>query len=444
MCAAAQLHPDALDSLSPGLVVGGAYQLTRPLGETRRVWEAEQLRLGGRVAIKFLDPSLLQDETARARFEREARAVCEVRSPYIVQIQDHGIDGDVPFLVMELLEGEDLARLLAREHALSLDETTEIIEQLCRALDKAHRAGFVHRDVKPENIFVIQESDGSRFIKLLDFGFVKQLGSQSLTVSHEGLIGTPHYLSPEQITRPGQVDARSDTWAVGVTTYRMLVGRLPFQAQESDEATGLYEAILAGRYQPATALRPELPQALDDWFTQMLAVAPEGRFASLRAASTALATLGRSTVRSKPLSQTRPHVQAATLRGVSTRDAGGSRSRAALSVMGLLLLAAVAVWWVWRAEAPRAKPAQIPQVARPVQPKAAEPLVLPTEPAVAHVATAGAGAAGASAQPAPAQEVVPVPRRKQPPVSKPHAPARVEAKAPAEAPATPLPKDRGF
>ncbi|HET8937715.1 MAG TPA: hypothetical protein VFN67_29930, partial [Polyangiales bacterium] len=110
MCAAAQLHPDVLDSLRPGLIVGGAYQLTRPLGAaaTQRVWEAEQLRLGGRVAIKFLDPSLLEDETARARFEREARAVCEVRSPYIVQVQDHGIDGDVPFLVMELLEGEDL------------------------------------------------------------------------------------------------------------------------------------------------------------------------------------------------------------------------------------------------------------------------------------------------------------------------------------------------
>jgi serine/threonine-protein kinase len=260
-----------------------------------QVWEAEQLGLGGRVAIKFLPTCHLEDDAARARFEREARAISEVRSPYFVRVQDHGVHADIPYLVMELLEGETLATLLERERQLPLQDTAEIIGQLSQALDEAHGAGVVHRDVRPENIFVMREADGSRFIRLLDFGIVKRLSDQSLTLSHDGaVVGSPHYSSPEEISQPSAVDARTDTWAVGVTAYRMLVGRVPFTTDAQGDPSALFSAILDGRYTPATLARTELPAALDDWFSHMLAVTPEERFDTLQAASAALSALSQA------------------------------------------------------------------------------------------------------------------------------------------------------
>ncbi|HET8935742.1 MAG TPA: hypothetical protein VFN67_19980, partial [Polyangiales bacterium] len=251
----------------------------------------------------------------------------------------------------------------------------------------------------------------------------------------------------EQISRPAQVDVRSDTWAVGVTAYRMLVGRLPFQAEDTD-ASGLYESILAGLYQPATDLRPELPREIDDWFAQMLAVAPDNRFSSLRTASAALATLSRAPTlkaAAPPASPARPHVQATTLHDTSTRLAGAALLRLGLMVLGALLAAAGVFWWAGHSDRSRSEPARNQPVVRPapppqaqapepVQPKAAEPPVIPT-------LSAGTGAAGVLAQ--PAAQPAPVrqpPQRKRSPVNRVEPPAHVES----QAPATALPKDRGF
>jgi serine/threonine-protein kinase len=301
-------------------------------------------------------------------------------------------------------------------------------------LDKAHRAGFVHRDVKPENIFVIQESDGSRFIKLLDFGFAKQLGSESLTVSRDGIIGTPDYLSPEQISRPEDVDVRSDTWAVGVTAYRMLMGRLPFTTNATGEVTSLYEAILAGRYPRPTELRAELPKDLDDWFGQVIAVAPGARFASLRAASSALQSIAHGYA----LEATQPARPLVAQPNGKTRSAWQAR----VFVIGLSIVGIVGVvgllWFLQtnrrdgsqHALKPRAAPVT-PEVTKPAPPESEQ---LPDT--VPLGAAAPEAAAPTTTQPASA------PLRHK---------ARVKAdppkhEVPPAAPATvsPLPKDRGF
>lgn len=447
------LDPKTLESLGPGVVVGGAYRLTRALGSDAlaRVWEAEQLRLGGRVAIKFLDASLLQDDNARARFEREARAVCEVRSPYIVQIQDHGVEGDVPFLIMELLEGEDLDKLLAREHALELGETAEIVGQLCRALDKAHRAGFVHRNVKPENIFVIQESDGSRFIKLLDFGFVKQLGADGLTVTSDGVIGTPQYVSPEQIARPALVDARADTWAVGVTAYRMLVGRLPFGSPAPGEIAAMYDAILTGRYTRATELRPELPKEIDDWFAQLLAVEPEQRYPSLRAASAALLAISRP----RALDPVDAVQMPAPARLSSTTQ---RRSRVLPRTAIAIACIAVAIsLWTWVAQDQRRRSRPIVQRKPPVAAAATSELSAAAAPVAAPSPVVVTGETIPS-DAGSAEPVSPLPTRVSAPpraavvrraaANKVKPVATEPVAAPAPAPSSPLksalPKDRGF
>ncbi|MCU0687839.1 MAG: serine/threonine protein kinase [Polyangiaceae bacterium] len=265
--------------LSSGLLIDGVVRLVRLLGEggMGSVWVADHLRLSTQVAVKFLSPTLAKEPGPIVRFQHEAMMAAQIKSRHVVQIHDQGVfDGERPYIVMELLEGEDLSRYLAREGPLSPSLLARVMAQTCRALGRAHAAGIVHRDVKPDNIFLIEEDDGP-FVKVLDFGIAKRTdASSSMAMTSTGaMVGTPYYMSPEQMLDLKQVDFRADLWSLGVVAYHCLVGIYPF---EGKTIGGLCVAIEKGVFEPPSRLRPGLPPALDAWFLRALHRDPASRF----------------------------------------------------------------------------------------------------------------------------------------------------------------------
>jgi serine/threonine-protein kinase len=244
------------------------------------VWVADHLGLKTQVAVKFIAESVVQDPTVKMRFEREATAAAQIRSPHVVQIFDHGLAEDrIPYIVMELLEGESLGRRLDRMGALTPRETASIVGQVCRALSKAHANGVVHRDIKPDNLF-LTDSDGELFVKVLDFGIAKQTADQPVGVTSTGMaVGTPLYMSPEQAVSAKDVTQATDLWAVAAVAYRCLTGRVPFQGNTFG---ALCVIINRGVFPAPSTVRQGIPPGFDAWFTKGLAVAPTERFASAR------------------------------------------------------------------------------------------------------------------------------------------------------------------
>jgi serine/threonine-protein kinase len=254
-------------------------RLVRELGKggMGHVWVADHATLRTQVAVKLLAERTAGRPDAISRFSAEAAAAARIRSPHVVQVFDHGFAGGVPYIVMELLEGEDLAHRLERERRLPVAEVVTIVRQLCKALEKAHALGVVHRDVKPANVFLVSGMDGP-FVKVLDFGLAKHedgaLGD--LTDSHS-VFGTPHYVSPEQAQSARTATRQSDLWSVAVIAYECLTGTRPFEAES---IMGLCLALNTGKFRPPTALRLELPSALDAWFARAFQRAPVARFGS--------------------------------------------------------------------------------------------------------------------------------------------------------------------
>jgi serine/threonine protein kinase len=166
------------------------------------------------------------------RFLREARSAAQIRSPHIVQILDVGIDGGVPFIAMELLQGESLAERLARAGPLSPAEVARVLNQVARGIGRAHAAGLVHRDLKPDNIF-LERNEDEETVKVLDFGIAKELAPgfdpDSGATRTGTLIGSPHYMSPEQAEGSSDLDHRTDIWSLGVVAFECLVGKRPFE-----------------------------------------------------------------------------------------------------------------------------------------------------------------------------------------------------------------------
>ena len=274
--------------LRPEAVIAGKLRLLRPLGQGGMgvVWAARHLTLETDVAVKLIRPErVAADPALVARFEREARATARITHPHVVRVMDYGtVDGAVPYLVMELLRGFSLAELLERGGRLSLATARSLVQQAGSALASAHEHGIVHRDVKPHNVFITEESQGyPLFVKVLDFGVAKTLGESQVpgmspALTETGMvIGSPPYMSPEQLEGRKDVDLRSDLWSLGVIVYETLTGMQPFQGG-SFVAVGA--AVLEGRYRPASELRPNLPAAIDDWFAKALCVDPGGRFQS--------------------------------------------------------------------------------------------------------------------------------------------------------------------
>jgi phosphate/phosphite/phosphonate ABC transporter binding protein len=274
------------DVLPPTPMVGGKYRLGRLLGEggMGAVYEAEHTGLGVRVAVKLLNEVFTTDPSAVQRFRREARAAAAIRHANVVEVTDTGTDEEtgVPFIVMELLEGESLSSLLRRERVLSPGTASLVVCQILAGLAAAHDKGVIHRDLKPGNILLARTPDGGLMVKLLDFGISKFYESATaVDVTATGaVIGTPRFMAPEQAKGQSDLDARVDVYSAGVLFYRMLTGKLPFAATTQDEVIRL---ILQGKPTPPRTLRPEIPPELEAVVLKAMATERDERYPDARA-----------------------------------------------------------------------------------------------------------------------------------------------------------------
>lgn len=261
--------------------------LVRQLGEggMGKVWLARHEGLETDVVVKFLAAEGADREEAEARFAREASAAAAVKSPHVVQVFDHGVtQAGTRYIVMELLEGRDLATHLAAKGPMPPSDVAAVIAQVAKALSKAHKAGVVHRDIKPENIFLCDADGGEMFVKVLDFGIAKREQQMSSKTTTGQVVGTPYYMSPEQILGEGPVDARTDIWALGVVAFEALTGKRPF---EGSTVGAITLAIHRSKPRPSEHV-PSLPAAFDDWFARACAREPAERFQTAREAGQAI------------------------------------------------------------------------------------------------------------------------------------------------------------
>jgi serine/threonine protein kinase/TPR repeat protein len=281
-----------LKTYKPGEVILGKYKVTRILGQggMGQVLAAHRPGLNDTVALKFLLASVHDKPEIAARFAREARTAIRIENEHVCRVYDVGEVEGVPFIVMEHLEGEDLDAILARG-GLSAQESADLLLQACEAIHEAHVVhAIVHRDLKPGNLFVKTRLDGRPFLKVLDFGIAKSsaAGDMSATASTT-VLGSPLYMSPEQLLTPKNVDARSDVWALGVILYEMLTGAPPFTG---DTQPAVMAAILKGSYAKATTLRPDIPADLEQLLAETLVVDPGARLPSVEAFAARLAPFG--------------------------------------------------------------------------------------------------------------------------------------------------------
>ena len=276
-------------NIGPGTVLSKRFRLVKPIGSGGMaiVWRAEHLVLGIPVALKMLRPVDAHSKVARARFEKEARTVAALTHPNVVHILEYGMHGDVPFFAMELLEGETLARRLQRLKTLDATTVVWLVEQIARPVDKAHAKGIIHRDIKPDNIFLHATEEGE-VPKLVDFGIAKLIdgdAKDSLTRT-DAVIGTTHYLSPERARGKKPIDAKVDLWALAVVVYECMVGQRPFD-EHAEDLLGLLKAIAEVDYPPPSVLRP-IPPEFDAWADQALNPNPNRRFSSAAEMAAAL------------------------------------------------------------------------------------------------------------------------------------------------------------
>jgi eukaryotic-like serine/threonine-protein kinase len=218
-----------------GDLIANKYRLVRELGMggMGMVFEAEHIRLRQRFAIKMLHPSTQQDPTFATRFEREARAAVQLTSPYVARVFDVDVttSDNIHYMVMELLRGHDLSREFSNRGQLSQADAASFVAQACLAMVEAHDLGIIHRDLKPSNLFLHDDGD-KKCIKVLDFGISKILDDQEAQLTFTSqVLGTPMFMSPEQVQRPRSVDYRTDIWSLGVILYRALAGKPPFSGE---------------------------------------------------------------------------------------------------------------------------------------------------------------------------------------------------------------------
>jgi serine/threonine-protein kinase len=272
--------------LSPDLVIAERFRLVRPLGEggMGAVWMAHHIRLQMPCAVKFMRPEVAAEPSFRSRFDREAVAAAQLRSPHVVQVLDHGVWEAVPYIAMEYLEGEDLEHRLGRLGRLSPEETVTIVVQVARALTKAHGAGLVHRDLKPANIFIVHDDD-REIVKVLDFGVAKSSAPSASGHTKTGAImGTPYYMSPEQAQGTKGVDRRTDLWALGVVAYQCLTGTLPFDS----EAFGDLVLKIIVEPLPVPSQVAAVPAGFDAWWARAVERNPDRRFQTAKELADAL------------------------------------------------------------------------------------------------------------------------------------------------------------
>jgi serine/threonine-protein kinase len=308
------------------------------------------MQMGTPLALKVLDPHLAQKPDYLTRFKREASAAAQLRSSHVVQIFDFGIANNIPYIAMELLEGEDLGTRLDRIARLQPTEVSAVITQVARALSRAHKRQIIHRDLKPDNIFLCTAEEGeSELVKVLDFGLAKGLTGENLGRTSTGIVvGTPYYMSPEQAQGDRTIDHRTDLWSLGVITYECMLGRRPF------EATNLGDLLLKICTHPSpipSKIDASVPDGFDEWFRRACAREPDDRYKSAHEMAATLALLcGRipaglsdSSYVSTELSTVPPDRRASDDRDVRIINAGEPTGRS-----------------VGKADAPRMGPASVP------------------------------------------------------------------------------------
>lgn len=249
------------------------------------VWAARHESLDVDVAVKFVSKDLLSggDALVVERFRREAKLAAKIDSPYVVRVFDHGVTKEgVPYIVMEMLRGESLAERIAKLGRLAPGDAARIISEAANGLAAAHALGIVHRDVKPHNVFLARQPHGTEVAKILDFGIAKATNAgeeilKAVKTSSGVLVGTPQYMSPEQLMRAGSPDASADVWALAVVAYESVVGKVPFLG-ETLAAT--FVAITRAEIAPPSSSVPDAPKDLDSFFTRALAADTAKRFPS--------------------------------------------------------------------------------------------------------------------------------------------------------------------
>ncbi|MDQ6830927.1 MAG: serine/threonine protein kinase, partial [Gemmatimonadota bacterium] len=264
-----------------GTVIADRYLITEKIGEggMGRVYRAQHVLLEKRqAAIKVLHPALLHDSDALTRFKREASNTSSINNSHVAQVYDFGEAGEgLVYLAIEFVPGETVSKLLAREGPLAPMRAANLVRQIAEGLDAAHKLGIVHRDLKPDNILVTKEADGEECVKVVDFGIAKAIEGEGQHVTKTGFVtGTLEYMSPEQITGSA-VDARSDVYALALVACEMLTGRLPFVAENSEQAMMLR---LSEPAKPLSFLMPagQWPAELQPVIDRALARDREARF----------------------------------------------------------------------------------------------------------------------------------------------------------------------
>src|SRR5688572_18828222 len=276
-----------------GQVLAGKYRIERVLGEGGMgvVVEAHDTSLERRVAIKFLLPEFVQNTEAIQRFTREARAAVKIQSEHVARVIDVStLENGAPYMVMEFLEGSDLSQVIDTGGQIAVEDAALYVIQACEALAEAHAHGIIHRDLKPANLFLAWQAGGSQKIKVLDFGISKTLtatdpgllGSLTRTSS---MMGSPLYMSPEQMKSTRDVDFRADIWALGVILYEALAASTPFSGGSIPEISA---KILLEDPRPIAELRPDLPEQLVEVITRTLRKRPDERFANVGELAVAL------------------------------------------------------------------------------------------------------------------------------------------------------------
>jgi len=288
--------------LSPGAVIAGKYQIDRVLGVGGMgiVVAAHHLQLEERVALKMLLPETLMNSEAVARFAREARAAVKIKSEHVARVSDVGTlpDGG-PYLVMEYLEGEDLSHWVANRGALSIEQAVEFVLQAAEAIAEAHSLGIVHRDLKPANLFVVRRADGLLSVKVLDFGISKAaLDSTSPNMGMTkttAVMGSPLYMSPEQMQSARSVDARGDIWALGAILFELLAATTPFTGESFPE---LVLNVAGKPPRLIRQFRPDVPVALEQVILKCLEKDRNQRFQNVGELAVALLDFGPKRARS--------------------------------------------------------------------------------------------------------------------------------------------------
>jgi len=443
-------------AVKQGAVIAGKYRIDRVLGQGGMgvVVAATNLHIEQRVALKFLLPDLLEEKPVVERFLREARASARLRSEHVCRVYDVGVENDAPFIVMELLEGRDLASIVGDNGPLPIAMAADCVLQATIGLAEAHALGIVHRDLKPANLFVTRYLDGSSLVKILDFGIAKAPSDTQFQLTRTATVmGSPGYMSPESLRSTRDADARSDIWALGVILFELVSGKPPFVAES------ITELALRVAMDPTPPL-PGVPRDFERVVARCLEKEPARRFANVSQLAAALAPFGTARIAEMAIGTASMLSIAAGTAGAAgaagaagehepttlgssagaLASVAGGRSRLRWTLASVAMIAAIAAVVV---VATRSEPGA-PAAAQPDDP----PKAVTAAPAPAAVAPApppppASDAGVPTATDDPAIEMVAAPAlAPAPPPPKTAAQTSPSRAAPAPAPTPPPPKPR--